>query len=61
MEKYFKKMDYLIVTDSYEPLLTNWYNPENFDQADNMVVFNLRKWEYTVDGKTWNEIKQDHL
>ncbi len=54
-------MDYLIVTDTNEPFLTNWYNPENFDEADNMVVFNLKKWEYTVDGKNWNEIKQDHL
>ena len=54
-------MDYLIVTDSHEPFLTNWFNPENFNESDNMVVFNLRKWEYTIDGKTWNEIKQDHL
>lgn len=54
-------MDYLIVTDSHEPLLTNWFNPENFDEKDNMVVFDLKKQLYTINGKSWNEIKQDHL
>ncbi len=54
-------MTYLIVTDSWPPMLTDWYNPENFDQKDNMIVFHLKKWQYTIDGKTWMEIKQDHL
>lgn len=54
-------MNYLIFTDSHSPFYTNWFNLENFDRDDNMVVFNLLSHKYTTDGKTWYDIKQDHL
>lgn len=55
-------MNYLIFTDSHEPFYTNWFDAENhFNGEDNMVVFNLLSHTYTIDGKTLNEIKEDHL
>lgn len=55
-------MNYLIVSDSYEPFLTNWFDAENhFNKDDNMIVFNLLKSVYTIDGKIWEPIKEDHL
>jgi len=55
-------MNYLIVTSCYEPFYTNWFDAENnFNQAADMVVFNLLNHTYTTNGIDWHEIKQDHL
>lgn len=42
-------------------LLQSWFNLEKFDRDDNMVVVNLLSHKYTIDGKTWYDIKEDHL
>jgi hypothetical protein len=54
-------MKYLVVTDSKEPFLTNWFDEEKFIPDDNMIVFDLVKRTYTTDGKKWVFIKVDHL
>ena len=53
-------MNYLIVINSHEPFYTNWFDAEN-NWIEGMIVFNLLNHTWTSDGKTWHEIKQDHL
>jgi hypothetical protein len=41
---------------------TEWFEPENNFNGDvGMIVFDLAKFVFTTDGKTWHEIKEDHL
>jgi len=56
-------MRYLITTkDTYGPALTDWFDPENHFNPDlEMVVYDLLKYKYTTDGKTWHDIEVDHL
>jgi hypothetical protein len=55
-------MNYLIVTNKYEPFYTNWFDADNdFNKELGMIVFNLLSHKYTTDGKTWYDIFQDHL
>jgi hypothetical protein len=52
-------MRYLITTDSYPPFLTKSFEVEdNFIEKDNMEVYDLEERKFTVDGKTWTEIKE---
>lgn len=60
-------MNYLIICDNPETgkpyaFYTDWYQFDNHYNAElNMVVANLAKGEITYDGKTWEEIDEDHL
>lgn len=55
-------MRYLIVSDSYAPFYSTYFDAENhFNKDDNMVVFNLTNHLYTTDGKHWFDIPEDHL
>lgn len=60
-------MRYLVIhvfTESEKPVAfrTEWFEPENnFNPEAGMIVFDLAKNLFTIDGKTWNEITEDHL
>jgi hypothetical protein len=55
-------MRYLITTETNKPFFTQWFIPENnFNASLGMIVFDLAKNLYTIDGTTWNEIEIDHL
>jgi hypothetical protein len=55
-------MNYLIVTNTYEPFYTNWFIAENnWIEGCEMVVFNLMNHTYTTNGKDWHKTTQDHL
>lgn len=60
-------MEYLIICDNPETgkpyvFYTDWYDYENFYNAElNMIVIHYTSGEITYDGKTWEEIEQDHL
>lgn len=56
-------MRYLITTkEANEPFFTQWFEPENHFNGDlGMIVYDLLKFKYTTDGKTWNDIEFDHL
>ena len=55
-------MNYLIVTNSYEPFYTNWFDAKNHYVPElEMVVFNLLNHTFTTNGTDWYPIKQDHL
>jgi hypothetical protein len=52
-------MNYLIYYEG-TPFYTNWFDSDN-NFIDGMVVFNLLSRQYTINGKNWIDIKQDHL
>lgn len=54
-------MQYLIIEKSKEAVLTNYYTHENMWCDDLHIVVDLINSVSTVDGKTWQEIKEDHL
>lgn len=55
-------MNYLIISNTYEPFYTNWFNAENnFNADDGMIVFDLLSGKHTINGTDWIETKQDHL
>ena len=55
-------MQYLITSIFMEPFLTHWFDSENhFNKKLQMVVYDLINLKYTTDGKTWHNIKIDHL
>ena len=55
-------MRYLITTTTDKPFKTEWYDYENFFNAEiGMIVYDLIKNKYTTDGKTWKRIQIDHL
>lgn len=53
-------MRYLITHPENEPFITEWYDYEN-NYEKGMVIYDLVKFYFTTDGKTWKEINQDHL
>lgn len=53
-------MRYLITTPEREPFRTEFFDPENHFTAD-MVVYDLLKNVYTVDGTNWLIIEIDTL
>ena len=55
-------MRYLVMNDKppFEPFLTNWFDTEN-NFNPGMIVYDLMRYVYTLDGKTWIEIPEDHL
>lgn len=55
-------MRYLIISNSYEPFLTEWFDYENHYNKDiKMIVFDLIELKYTIDGITWKNIEIDNL
>lgn len=52
-------MNYLILYNN-SAFYTNWFDAEN-NYLEGMTVFNLISDKYTVDGKTWLKISEDHL
>ena len=56
-------MRYLIITkEPYLPFLTSWFDAENHFNADlEMIVYDLLKDKYTVDGVKWHDIEINHL
>jgi len=53
-----------IDTDTQETkaFLDNYFDSENHFNADvSMCVYDLNKAVFTTDGKTWNEITENHL
>lgn len=55
-------MRYLITANNFPPFLTGWYDFENhYNSEVNMIVYDLQKKRYSVDGETWKDIKLDHL
>jgi hypothetical protein len=55
-------MRYLITTKTDKPFLTKWFDPENnFNPDYGMVVYDLYKFKFTTDGKTWHKIEVDNL
>lgn len=51
-------MRYLIINNQ-APFLTNYFNPENFE--DGMMVVDWVKGKYTVDGENWEVLEIDGL
>lgn len=56
-------MRYLVTTkETNEPFLTDWFDAENnFNPDIEMVVYDLVRFEFTTNGKTWHPITIDHL
>lgn len=55
-------MKYLIVTDDHEPFYTDWFTFENsWIENCNMIVFDLKNYWHSIDGKTWVKTKEDYL
>lgn len=56
-------MRYLITTkDVNSPFLTNCFDPDNhFNNEVEMIVYDLFKCKFTIDGKNWHDIGIDHL
>ena len=56
-------MRFLITTrDGEPPFFSPNFNPENhFNPETGMVVYDLLKAVYTIDGIMWQEIEEDHL
>lgn len=53
-------MTYLIIDPSNTPFYTNWFDPENhFIQG--MIVINLLKGQYSINGFFWLNIEEDFL
>jgi hypothetical protein len=52
-------MRYLIYINN-ESFYTDWFDYDNH-YLNGMIVFDLMTHHFTTDGKTWLEIKQDHL
>lgn len=53
---------YLITTTTQPPFLSHWFDPENHFNAEvGMVVYDLTNCQFTTDGKTWEDIAEDHL
>jgi hypothetical protein len=52
-------MRYLIHTPR-ATFYTDWFTLEN-NWHDEMIVFDLFKSKFCVDGKNWVEIEEDHL
>lgn len=52
-------MNYLIIYQG-KAFYTNWYDYEN-NYVLGMIVINLFTVKISFDGKTWNEIEEDHL
>lgn len=55
-------MRYLVITSTYEPFRTDWFDSgNNYNEDIDMIVFDLWNNKYTSDGKTWQEIVCDQL
>jgi hypothetical protein len=55
-------MRYLITTANNPPFFSEWYDFENhFNLEVGMTVYDLVKFKFTTDGKTWTDIHFDHL
>ncbi len=55
-------MRYLITTNEQPPFFTNWFEVENnFCEGVGMVVYDLHKHKFTIDGETWIYINVDNL
>jgi hypothetical protein len=54
-------MRYLITAKNHEPGLSDYWQHDFFNPEINMIVYDLYKKKYTVDGYEWNEIIEDHL
>lgn len=53
---------YLITGDGIEPFTTEWFDADNhFNDAINMVVYDLHNDIYTKDGLTWLPVERDNL
>lgn len=52
-------MQYLIYFNK-KAVYTNWFSVEN-TYCEGMIVFDLFQRVYTVDGKEWRAIEEDHL
>jgi hypothetical protein len=48
------------VDGNIKPSFTNYYSYEN-NYEQGMIVYDLFKGEYTLDGINWFEIMEDHL
>ena len=54
-------MRYLITTtDGKRPFLSNWFDANNHFETG-MIVYDIRNYLYTTDGKTWQDLEADHL
>lgn len=56
-------MKYLIASSKFEfdSFLTTYYQSDMFNSENGMVVYDLEKLIYTIDGKEWKPIIIDHL
>jgi len=55
-------MRYLITTKESQPFLTDWFDSENhFNKEVEMIVYDLVKHQFTIDGVNWLPIEIDHL
>jgi len=52
-------MNYLILYNN-KAFYSSWFDYEN-NYAEGMIVFNISKHLYTIDGKNWIDIDFDHL
>jgi hypothetical protein len=55
-------MNYLVtfIDGSLTPFLTKWFEYDNH-WVEGMVVFDLSDNTYTIDGKDWRPIEENHL
>lgn len=56
------KMRYLVSDNSeFRPFITDQFDPDNFSEQNEMIVFDLVLGKYTLDGKHWDDIEEDRL
>jgi len=55
-------MRYLVCDNSEnKPYFTDRFNMENFTEDSDMIIFDLLRKKYTIDGKHWIDIEEDRL
>ena len=53
---------YLITGDNFTPFFSDYFNYENHYNSElNMIVYDLQKNIYSIDGVHWLNIESDHL
>lgn len=54
-------MNYLVTIPNEAPFVTPHFTEEFFNKEIGMIVYDLIYFKFTTDGKTWQEIPEDHL
>ncbi|MGN6247366.1 MAG: hypothetical protein ACTHNG_03360 [Ginsengibacter sp.] len=55
-------MRYLVTSKFHSPFFTDWFDCTNhFNVELGMIVYDLVRFCFTLDGKEWEPIEIDHL